>query len=82
MSNDAVMEQLVQMQTRIAYQEHMLASLDEVVREFAGRVETLERELGLLRSSMRASNDTGPSDEPPPHYGWMGIVMLSGVENA
>ena len=68
MSQDGIDEQLMRLQTRIAYQDHLLATLDEVVREFAARVQTLEREMRLLRSSMGRADDTGPANDPPPHY--------------
>jgi SlyX protein len=60
-------ERLVELEVRIAYQDKLIAELDEVVRTFASRVEVLERQLGELRDSMDTEN-IGPGDEPPPHY--------------
>lgn len=61
-------ERLTQMEIRIAYQDRLLASLNEVVHEFAGRVQSLEEEVRTLRQSSALSQETGPHDEPPPHY--------------
>ena len=60
-------ERLVELEVRIAYQDKLIAELDEVVRSFARRVEVLERQLGELRDSMNSA-PVGPADEPPPHY--------------
>lgn len=61
-------ERILELEIRIAYQDRLLATLDEIVREFAGRVESMERELTTLRQSMDSGGDTGPANEPPPHY--------------
>ena len=61
-------ERILELEIRIAYQDRLLSTLDEVVREFAGRVESVERELATLRQSMGGGADTGPANEPPPHY--------------
>jgi uncharacterized coiled-coil protein SlyX len=57
----------VALEERVAHQERLLAVLDEVVREFAARVEVLERQVGELR---RAGDEqpVGPANEVPPHY--------------
>ncbi len=61
-------ERIIALETRIAYQDHLLASLDEVVREFAARVEALERKLHMVQESTASYLETGPANEPPPHY--------------
>lgn len=68
MDSSATDDRLVQLETRIAYQDHLLANLDEVVREFSHRVQQLERELQSLRESVNSSGETGPANDPPPHY--------------
>ncbi len=61
-------ERIIALETRIAYQDHLLASLDEVVREFAARVEVLERKLRVVEETRARFVETGPADEAPPHY--------------
>lgn len=62
-------ERIVELEVRVAYQERMIAELDEVVRAFADRVQVLEREIAQLRETVLNQPDAvGPPDEPPPHY--------------
>lgn len=59
-------ERIVELEVRVAYQDKLLADLDEVVRSFAARVEALEREVRELKET--AATQVGPADETPPHY--------------
>ena len=61
-------ERIMELEIRIAYQDRLLATLDGVVREFAGRVEALEQEMRALRLALGSGQETGSADEPPPHY--------------
>lgn len=62
-------ERVVELEVRVAYQERLIAELDEVVRAFADRVQALEREVARLRETVLHQPDpVGPPDEPPPHY--------------
>jgi uncharacterized coiled-coil protein SlyX len=62
-------ERIDDLETRLAQHEDTIATLDEVVREFALRVERLERTLEDLRvATAEGRDDTGPADEKPPHY--------------
>jgi uncharacterized coiled-coil protein SlyX len=55
-------ERITELEIRVAYQEKLIATLDEVVRAFTARVERLERR-------EKAEVEPPPSvDEPPPHY--------------
>ena len=59
----------VELEERIAYQDRLIADLDEVVRLFTVRVESLEREVARLRATvLEAALPSGPAGEPPPHY--------------
>ncbi len=63
------MSTLVDLEERIAYQDRLIQDLDEVVRSFTLRVESLEREIARLRSTvLEASLPSGPAADPPPHY--------------
>ncbi len=62
----SVEERLIDLEVRLSYQASMITSLDEVVREFAARVERLERQLEVVR----AEGDGGilVGNDRPPHY--------------
>jgi uncharacterized coiled-coil protein SlyX len=62
-------DRIVELEVRAAYQDKTIADLDEVIRAFTQRVIQLERELVLLKETMKAGvPDVGPQDERPPHY--------------
>ncbi|MCP4449249.1 MAG: SlyX family protein [Myxococcales bacterium] len=57
-----------EMEVRLAYQDHLIAELDGVVRSFAMRVERLERQITDLKESVGAGLEIGSGNEAPPHY--------------
>ena len=63
-------ETTVELEIKIAYQDKVIADLDEVVRAFATRVEQLERKVEQLQDRVDAAAElpVGPHDEKPPHY--------------
>ena len=64
-----VPEAVVQLQMQAAFQDKLIADLDEVVRAFATRVEALERTVQTLQARLDDQADPpGPHDETPPHY--------------
>ena len=67
MSGETTQERIEDLEVRLSYQDKVLAELDGVVREFAKRVEHLERYVRELRESS-ATGEIGPADEKPPHY--------------
>lgn len=60
-------KRIVDLEARAAYQDKLIEDLDEVVREFSARVESLESLVKELKESLNAA-PIGPPDEPPPHY--------------
>ena len=58
----------VELEIRIAYQDQLLKDLDTVVREFSGRVESLETQLAQAREALESMREAGPANDPPPHY--------------
>ncbi len=64
MSNE---DRIAELEIRIAFQGKLVAQLDEVVREFADRVELLESKFEELRQSTDPP-PVGPAHDPPPHY--------------
>ena len=62
-------ERIIELESRLAYQDKTISDLDEVVRVFADRVERLERRVAELSEALRESREEiGPADERPPHY--------------
>lgn len=61
-------ERIEELEVKVAYLERTLTDLDEIVREFADRVVTLEREVRLLRQSAENDALAGDGVEKPPHY--------------
>ena len=62
-------ERITELEVKVAYQDRIIGALDEVVRGFTVRVETLERELAELRAGTNSPPAlVGPANEKPPHY--------------
>lgn len=62
-------DRIVDLEVRLAYQDKIIADLDEVVRAFADRVVKLERELEVVKETLKTGvPEVGPQDEKPPHY--------------
>lgn len=60
---------VVELEVRVSYQEKIIEDLDEVVRDFARRVEALERKVVELQERLTEdSPEVGEQDVPPPHY--------------
>jgi uncharacterized coiled-coil protein SlyX len=59
-------ERLTRLEVRLAYQDKLIEELDGVVREFAARVEALERALADVREALPDAAPEG--DQRPPHY--------------
>lgn len=55
------------LEVKVAFQEHTITQLDEVVRQLADELERVRRELTELREEHAASLEP-PIDEKPPHY--------------
>lgn len=60
-------ERLIELETRVAYQEKLLSDLDEVVQDFAKRVERIEKRLRSLAQN-EPREEMEPHNTPPPHY--------------
>ena len=67
--NPTMEERILELESRVAFQDETIRNLDEVVRLFSNRVERLERRVSELADGLRAGREElGPHDEPPPHY--------------
>ena len=51
MADDDLRERLTDLEVRLAYQDRTVAALDQVVRELAGRIAVLERDVARLRTA-------------------------------
>ena len=73
---DGAQEQLVDLQTRFAFQEDNLQTLNDIVTRQQMQIDALERELilhrekltELLQAVAERSPAPSPADERPPHY--------------
>ena len=67
-------EQLVELQTRVAFQEDTLTQLNQVVAKQDQEILTLQQQLRLLAKRLddalyqQEQGDEKPLDERPPHY--------------
>jgi SlyX protein len=60
---------IVELEIKVAYQDRLIADLDGVVKQFADRVELLERRIKELEDTAKNPPEhIGPADDPPPHY--------------
>jgi len=60
---------VIELQERVTYQDSVISDLDQVVRDFAARVELLERQLKTLQERVDELPEAGGTqDPPPPHY--------------
>ncbi len=68
----AIEEQLIDLESRFAFQEQTIAELNQVVVEQQNQIDLLTRQLAHLIAQLRAgevSPIARPEEErPPPHY--------------
>ena len=55
------------LEVKVAFQEHSLSQLDEVIRNLRAEVDALKRETATLKQEMDAMQPA-PEDAPPPHW--------------
>ena len=75
---EQLQDQLIDLQTRVSYQDDTLAQLNDVVTEQDNIISTLQKQMIALakkHDEMNYSAEQGsagnPADERPPHY-WLG----------
>jgi SlyX protein len=72
MQTDAFEQRLMELETRLAFQEHALAELSDALaasrRETARNAELLRRALDDLKQSRGEFFADPASEPPPPHY--------------
>ncbi len=65
-------QRIIELETRIAYQDHTIGELNEVVTRQQQQIDALEEAVAQLRRHLKQGGDSGlarPEEEvPPPHY--------------
>lgn len=63
---------IIELETRLAFQEHALQLVNDVVTRQQQQIEALAREVNALKDRLRAAapSPVGPleDEKPPPHY--------------
>lgn len=63
---------LTELETRFAFQEHTLQTLNDVVTRQQQQIEAITREIGALKDRLRAAAPSPvgslEDEKPPPHY--------------
>ncbi len=68
-------KQIIELESRLAFQEHSLVELNEIVTDQQGQidrllaaVEVLDARLSLMATEGAGETESSPEDEKPPHY--------------
>ncbi|MEM7276937.1 MAG: SlyX family protein [Pseudomonadota bacterium] len=61
-------ERLTEVETKLAYLEDTVQTLNDILIEQRNQIDRLESKLSALRESMDSASADGPDDQPPPHY--------------
>jgi SlyX protein len=68
MNRDSLEQRIIELETRLSYQDHTIEQLNEVVTAQQRQIDRLEQALRALHGS-DASGIRRPDEEtPPPHY--------------
>lgn len=59
-------KRLTDLEVKVAFQEHLLHELDDVIRGLQNTVDTLRREIHELREQL--PEDAEDPNQKPPHY--------------
>lgn len=75
MSKDQALDladQLVELESRIAFQDDTIAALNAEIHEHQKRIERLQRQVLMLAEKLTQNHDSGilrtDEEPPPPHY--------------
>ncbi|KKO48520.1 SlyX [Arsukibacterium sp. MJ3] len=71
--NETLQQQLIELESKLAFQEDTVNSLNNELHEHQKRIEKLQHQVMLLADKLRQlpdDNGNGPVEQepPPPHY--------------
>ncbi|HXH71331.1 MAG TPA: SlyX family protein [Mariprofundaceae bacterium] len=64
-------DRLIELETKISYQEHLLQELNDVIASQQQQLDRLEKEMKRVREHLKGTGSqlARPEEEaPPPHY--------------
>ncbi|MBF0569835.1 MAG: SlyX family protein [Candidatus Omnitrophica bacterium] len=63
-------DRITELEKKAAFQEHLLAQLNEIVREQEKKIALLEKQIKAVKDQARPEDMVRPLSEetPPPHY--------------
>lgn len=61
-------KRLEELEIKVAFQEDLLAKLDEVLTAMRDEIEELRRDVAALTEGLDRLTPEAPEDAPPPHY--------------
>lgn len=62
-------EAMIELETKLAYQEHAIAELNDVILSLRRDLERLAREVELMRDRVEnGQQEIGPANDRPPHW--------------
>lgn len=65
-------KRLIELETKISYQDHIIGELNEVVIRQQNQIDQLAKEINKMREHLKQDSSSGlarPDEEvPPPHY--------------
>lgn len=62
-------DRLIEIETRLAFQDRTIEALHEVVLGLRGEIDRLRRDLAETKDKLdHGGPETGPAHEPPPHW--------------
>ena len=72
MNSTSLEQRIIELETRLSYQDHTIEQLNEVVTAQQRQIDRLEDGLRAIRAHLQAGTSSGirrPDEEtPPPHY--------------
>lgn len=63
-------ERIIQLEIKVAHQEHLLEELSGVLHRQQATIDLLEKKIGIITERVKegAGLDVGPHNQKPPHY--------------
>ena len=68
--DDSIEARFIALETKLAYQDKLIAELNEVIVERTRELSVLSKRLQHLERYVRepTAEEAAPANEPPPHY--------------